>query len=495
MKGANRKLFRKPGLARQAIGILASSKELADQVQSVAPNMMPRQPVQKFNTGGLASLLGITPAGYEMVNEELVARPGFSGMYERMSGISDPARAREQSGIDLMKLGARIAAGQSGSTTTNVAQALTTTLDDIGKNRQTEFAMTLKEAELARALEDAQATKDYRTATLRLSGMPSALKEAVTGTGGAITSQGQIMGSDGTIYATPEAYQASLEPEQKARYDTFFVQGTDTETRQLARLNDPSTPYLQKYEEILNRAGSADPDQYEAAVIGGLKAYAGAKRVTKSGVDNILAKSEKKIPEANLDRIEEVNGAFIVNDPISNTTYFHDPQTGTLLFEVQNPKPASVEAPSIDDPKDDPVIDPVIDPKDDPVIDPTLSELSSTPELAEIAADLQLTNAEQARIQKDPSLRRATQALKKAEENLQATLDGTRKLDVAAIEKNIERHKKTIEKRLRELYAEVPNQRQARLPRNKRKTNKSVDSILTAQDDTTTGGQNDPRRV
>ena len=99
--------------------------------------------------------------------------------------------------------------------------------------------MTLKEAELARALEDAEATKDYRTATLRLSGMPSALKEAVTGTGGAITSQGQIMGSDGTIYATPEAYQASLKPEQKARYDTFFVQGTDTETRQLARLNDP----------------------------------------------------------------------------------------------------------------------------------------------------------------------------------------------------------------------------------------------------------------
>ena len=77
MKGANRKLFRKPGLARQAIGILASSNELADQVQSVAPNMMPRQPVQKFKTGGLASLLGITPAGYEMVDEELVARPGF----------------------------------------------------------------------------------------------------------------------------------------------------------------------------------------------------------------------------------------------------------------------------------------------------------------------------------------------------------------------------------------------------------------------------------
>ena len=494
MKGANRKLFRKPGLARQAIGILASSNELADQVQSVAPNMMPRQPVQKFNTGGLASLLGITPAGYEMVDDKLTARPGFSGMYERMSGISDPARAREQSGIDLMKLGARIAAGQSGSTTTNVAQALTTTLDEVGKNRQTEFAMTLKEAEMARALEDAKATKDYRAATLRLSGMPSALKEAVTGTGGAITSQGQIMGSDGTIYPTPEAYQASLGPEQKARYDTFFVQGTDTETRELARLKDPATPYLQKYEVILNRAGSADPDQYETAVIGGLRAYAGAKRVTKSGVDRILAEAGKQLKGANLDRITDADGAFIVNDPNTNTTYFHDPVSGTLLFEVQNPEPASVEkAPSIDDPKDDSKDPPATDPRyggpEDPdALNPNLSELSSAPELAEIAADLQLTNAEQARIQEDPSLRRATQALKKAEENLQATLDGTRKLDVAAIEKNIERHKRTIEKRLRELYAKVPNQRRTRISRNRRPPNKSVDSILTAQEDTTTGG-------
>ena len=30
------------------------------------------------------------------------------------------------------------------------------------------------------------------------------------------------MGSDGTIYATPEAYQASLKPEQKAQFTTHF---------------------------------------------------------------------------------------------------------------------------------------------------------------------------------------------------------------------------------------------------------------------------------
>ena len=35
IKGNNRRMFRKPGLARQAIGILASSKELMDEVQPV----------------------------------------------------------------------------------------------------------------------------------------------------------------------------------------------------------------------------------------------------------------------------------------------------------------------------------------------------------------------------------------------------------------------------------------------------------------------------
>ena len=119
---------------------------------------------------------------------------------------------------------------------------------------------------------------------------------------------------------------------------------------------------------------------------------------------------------------------------------------------------------------------------------PTIAAIdSSTPELAKIAADLQLTDTEQARIQED-DVYACNTGSSKAEENLQATLAGTKKLDVAAIEKNIERHKKTIEKRLRELYAEIPRKRQTRLSRNQRNRNKSVDSILTAQDDTTTGG-------
>ncbi len=43
-------MFRKPGRARQAIGILASSKELMDAAQ--AGQEMPTQPVQYFSGGG-----------------------------------------------------------------------------------------------------------------------------------------------------------------------------------------------------------------------------------------------------------------------------------------------------------------------------------------------------------------------------------------------------------------------------------------------------------
>ena len=64
IKGQHRKMFRKPGLARQAIGILASSPELAQEVQNSMPQPVQPQPVQNFSLGGLATLLGRAPAGY-----------------------------------------------------------------------------------------------------------------------------------------------------------------------------------------------------------------------------------------------------------------------------------------------------------------------------------------------------------------------------------------------------------------------------------------------
>ena len=147
-------MFRKPGRARQAIGILASSKELMDAAQG---SQMPMQPVQSFAGGGLANnylfnVLGIEPAGLRRVGEgddaTLEPVPGFSGAYQRLSGIADPARARQQSGMDLLELGARIAAGQSTSATENIAAGLIPTLEGIGKRRQQELANTLAIAKL-----------------------------------------------------------------------------------------------------------------------------------------------------------------------------------------------------------------------------------------------------------------------------------------------------------------------------------------------------------
>jgi len=159
IKGGNRRMFRKPGRARQAIGILASSKELMDAAQG---SQMPMQPVQSFAPGGfvqsqpmsnyLFDALGVRPAGFTQVGEgddaRLQAVPGFSGAYQRLSGIADPARARQQSGMDLLELGARIAAGQSTSATENIAAGLIPTLEGIGKRRQQELANTLAIAKL-----------------------------------------------------------------------------------------------------------------------------------------------------------------------------------------------------------------------------------------------------------------------------------------------------------------------------------------------------------
>ena len=75
IKGGNRRMFRKPGRARQAIGILASSKELMDAAQA---GQMPMQPVQSFANGGFADtaygLMGLAPPGFNLIGEEMTQR-------------------------------------------------------------------------------------------------------------------------------------------------------------------------------------------------------------------------------------------------------------------------------------------------------------------------------------------------------------------------------------------------------------------------------------
>lgn len=169
-------MFRKPGRARQAIGILASSKELMDAAQ--AGQEMPTEPVQYFNGGGGVNSIyselglygGVAP-GFEMVGEgdDAKIQPigGLEGSLARLYGMRDPSRVRSESGFDLLELGARIAAGGSDSTTENIANALIPTIDKIGKRREKNLATDLavaqlkdkKEQEAQDRLEKAQAAQ------------------------------------------------------------------------------------------------------------------------------------------------------------------------------------------------------------------------------------------------------------------------------------------------------------------------------------------------
>lgn len=155
IKGQHRKMFRKPGLARQAIGILASSPELAQEVQRGAPQAMQPQPVQNFNQGGIAELIGYNP-GFDAQGNAI---PGFGGFYQQMSGITDPQRAQAMRKMDLIRLGLRIAGGQSEDTATNVIGGLTGTLDDVSGRRDKEFALAVKSYELETARKTAEAER------------------------------------------------------------------------------------------------------------------------------------------------------------------------------------------------------------------------------------------------------------------------------------------------------------------------------------------------
>ena len=169
IKGSNRRMFRKPGMARQAIGILASSKELMDAAQA---GQMPMEPVQSFANGGFANtaygFMNLAPPGFTMTGEgdDATLEPvsGLGGAYQRLSGIRDPSRARQQSGMDLLELGARIAAGQSTSSTENIANALIPTIDKIGKRREKELATDLAVAQLKDKKEEKELTRLRETA-------------------------------------------------------------------------------------------------------------------------------------------------------------------------------------------------------------------------------------------------------------------------------------------------------------------------------------------
>ncbi len=268
IKGSNRRMFRKPGRARQAIGILASSKELMDAAQA---SQMPMQPVQSFANGGFADtaygLMGLGPPGFNVIGEgdDATLEPisGFGGAYQRLSGIRDPSRARQQSGMDLLELGARIAAGQSTSTTENIANALIPTIDKIGKRREKELATDLAVAQLRDKKE--QEARDrvdklyaaQRQVNLKFSKELSQIGAAVDGTTGLITYGAPVDGKL-PVFKDMQGLQAHLrslgtEGESDLRILTDSIQraGGTVGERLFDDLTNPDIDlqsYLQKYD-------------------------------------------------------------------------------------------------------------------------------------------------------------------------------------------------------------------------------------------------------
>ncbi|MEC8544012.1 MAG: hypothetical protein VXY89_10680, partial [SAR324 cluster bacterium] len=258
IKGSNRRMFRKPGRARQAIGILASSKELMDAAQAE----MPMQPVQSFANGGFADtaygLLGLNPPGFNMIGEgdDATLEPisGFGGAYQRLSGIRDPARARQQSGMDLLELGARIAAGQSASTTENIANALIPTIDAIGKRREKELATDLavaqlrdkkEEQELDRLREAAKAQRDLNKPFNDELYLIGASVDPQTG----YIMYGKPVDGQQPVYRDIASLKKALSPEDLKTFNSAMkrgVGGTATERMYVAMTDDTTLQaYLQ----------------------------------------------------------------------------------------------------------------------------------------------------------------------------------------------------------------------------------------------------------
>ena len=458
MKGANRKLFRKPGLARQAIGILASSKELADQVQQVAPNMMPQQPVQNFRNGGLASMLGITPAGYEMQGEELVARPGFSGFYERASGISDPVRAREQSALDLIKLGARIAGGESTSATTNIAKAITESAEDLAKNRQTEFAMTLKEAEMARALDDAKLDREYKDKTLALSRFSATtsddLLEAYDSVGITIKpgEDGQPIATyKGKQYSSIQAARSELDPADESLLQAQIGKGTlgSAGERDRQFVLDRKNPLRERFAVLSGIASSNDPIIREDEIATKLEAISQQRSPSGRSFPTGALRGNNK------NAIEIIQQTFGVT-PDSKETYYitEDSETNELILVDTSARVIGTNKNAVatlkelnkqqeEEPK------PETEPETEPEKQNEKEPFSS----------LNLTPQERKSVSQDMGLQRAERDLQRAEERLDAALAGTRNLDTGAIEKQVETHKRRVEREYQRLLKEIENKR------------------------------------
>ena len=285
---------RKPGEAKKALGILASSQELANTVE----------PVQRFNTGGmatrsLAQMIGYNP-GYTAEGEKI---KGLSGAYQRLSGISDPVRARDSALTDLMKFGARIAAGEDESTSRNVARALTETIEDVEGRRQREFANELTMAQL----EDAREKQERATQLAALKRRTEVIKplaDELASVGASIDPESGFIRYGGELYSGVDTVIAAMSDKDKAT----FQQGL----QKTARLTEGQEARRLQYDP--------DPASFGRAMSAVIAELGGAPD----------SSSERKALAAEARKAAAARGFQVIESKAAKDVTFYDPQTQTL---------------------------------------------------------------------------------------------------------------------------------------------------------------------
>ncbi|QDP47047.1 MAG: hypothetical protein Tp1109DCM542121_59 [Prokaryotic dsDNA virus sp.] len=287
IKGQHRKMFRKPGLARQAIGILASSPELAQEVQNSMPQPVQPQPVQNFSLGGLATLLGRAPAGYrETADGQYEPIPGFGGFYQRATGISDPAMAQSQRNLDLMQLGLRIAAGKSDDTATNVIEGLTQQLGQVGKRRQTNFANELAIAQLKDAKEKEKRNIELASVKRRTEVVKPMIKSLAAVGATVDPDSGQIL-YKGESYSDIGSFVAGLDKVDSERFEKSLVRETSGVDERLGTLvSSENIPFPEKMTRLgLKIDPENNSEQFAAEAIKAAQASGLQLRPNTSGID------------------------------------------------------------------------------------------------------------------------------------------------------------------------------------------------------------------
>tara|TARA_R100001480_G_scaffold3052_1_gene8265 strand:+ start:2665 stop:3945 length:1281 start_codon:yes stop_codon:yes gene_type:complete len=199
VKGSNRRMFRRPGSARKAAGILASSQELMNQVEPL-----------RMNVGGSVDAL----AEYQRMLMEQATR-------------QRPGNFLTDLGINMAK--SALVNPQLGTTDAAIA-GLTGAFDQAGSRRKEEEARQLR---VAKGLADIEGIeRQRRAAELREEQFelqkqasekpPTRVQNAIFALGGRLTSDNKVIGEDGVAQSL-EAWKSTLTENEQAVFNEAIL--------------------------------------------------------------------------------------------------------------------------------------------------------------------------------------------------------------------------------------------------------------------------------